>query len=350
MHLLQAQEQRRDKFLLKKIKQAGPLYLGIGLIHLIGIGLLFLAAQHHSSFWGLGVLAYFLGLRHAFDADHITAIDNTVRKLIHQQKASTGTGFFFSLGHSTVVFLMVVGISFSVEWIKVRLPLFEHVGGLLGAVVSGIFLISMALINLVVLINLWRLSRLTNRPGHPQPNPDHLLASRGFLTRFIGPMFNLVNHEWQMYLVGFLFGLGFDTASEIGLIAMSAIAAQTNTLSIGVIALPILFAAGMVLMDTTDSVMMASAYHWAFETPERKMGYNLIVTSISTTAAFLVGSLELIQVTTATTAAKSQLAQLMSHLNFNWLGYGLFGTFIVIWGGAYLLWHFLRKPNLGLKS
>ncbi|KRM06180.1 high-affinity nickel permease [Liquorilactobacillus ghanensis DSM 18630] len=330
-------------------KNSIPFYFAVIGIHLLGILLIAYAAGKSSNFWGLGLLAYSLGLRHAFDADHIAAIDNTVRKLIHQRKKSCGVGFFFSLGHSTVVFLMVVLISISLKWIKLKLPLFQSIGGLIGSLVSGVFLIGIAIVNLIVLISLWRSLKSVRQNAVDENELNKLLLSRGFLLRLIYPLFKFINHEWQMYLIGFLFGLGFDTASEIGLIAISATAAQANAFSVGILALPILFAAGMNLMDTTDSVMMAGAYSWAFATPERKTGYNLIVTSISTTAAFAVGFLELVQVLASTTAVKGKIIQVIEGINLNWLGYGLFILFIVIWSVSYLFWHFYQNQDVSIK-
>jgi high-affinity nickel-transport protein len=332
------------------VKKSIPFYLAVLGIHLLGILLIAYAARKSNSFWGLGLLAYSLGLRHAFDADHIAAIDNTVRKLIQQQKKSCGVGFFFSLGHSTVVFLLVILISISLKWVKLKLPFFESIGGLIGSLVSGIFLIGIAIVNLIVLLSLWRSLKLMQQDEVKETELNQLLISRGFLLRLIYPLFKFISCEWQMYFIGFLFGLGFDTASEIGLIAISATAAQANTFSMGILALPILFAAGMNLMDTTDSVMMSGAYSWAFATPKRKTGYNLVVTTISTTAAFVIGILELIQVVINTTAVKGKLLQAIAGIDLNWLGYGLFFLFVAVWSISYLIWHFSQTPNIGIKQ
>ncbi|MFT8493391.1 MAG: HoxN/HupN/NixA family nickel/cobalt transporter, partial [Liquorilactobacillus satsumensis] len=314
-------------------------------LHLLGIMLLFTAAAQHSSFWGLGLLAYSLGLRHAFDADHIAAIDNTVRKLVHQDKQSYGVGFYFSLGHSTVVFLMAILVSISVKWAKIRLPFLEAVGGRIGSLVSGSFLILIAVFNFLLLISLYRSLKAMKAGAVNEDQLNKILMARGFLARILKPFFKCINHSWQMYPIGFLFGLGFDTATEIALIALSASTAQSGVPTIGIIALPILFAAGMNLMDTTDSVMMSGAYTWAFDTPVRKAYYNLTVTTISVIAAFLIGAIELIQVITSMAHTQGRIWSWIQNIDFSWLGYGLVIAFLVTWGIAYVIWHFFIKKS-----
>ncbi|MBZ2405014.1 HoxN/HupN/NixA family nickel/cobalt transporter [Liquorilactobacillus hordei] len=328
----------------KIIYGSAPYYLASLGIHLIGIALLFMAAAKHPSFWGLGLLAYSLGLRHAFDADHIAAIDNTVRKLIQQDKKSYGVGFYFSLGHSTVVFLMAILVSISVKWAKLKLPFLEIVGGRIGSLVSGSFLIAIAAFNFLVLISLYRSLKSMKDGSVDEDILNDILMSRGFLTRILKPFFKCINRSWQMYPVGFLFGLGFDTATEIALIALSASTAQSGIPTLGIIALPVLFAAGMNLMDTTDSVMMSGAYTWAFDTPVRKAYYNLTVTTISVIAAFLIGAIELIQVATSMAHAQGGIWTWIQNIDFGWLGYGLVLTFLAMWLIAYGIWRlFIKK-------
>ncbi|KZU77791.1 HoxN/HupN/NixA family nickel/cobalttransporter [Lactiplantibacillus plantarum] len=330
---------------IKIIYGSLPYYSASLVLHLIGIMFLCTAAAQHSSFWGLGLLAYSLGLRHAFDADHIAAIDNTVRKLVHQEKQPYGVGFYFSLGHSTVVLLMAVLVSVSVKYAKIKLPFLEVVGGRIGSLVSGCFLIFIAIFNLFILISFYRSLKAVKKNSVDEDQLNKILINRGFLARILNPFFKCINHSWQMYPIGFLFGLGFDTATEIALIALSASTAQSGVTTIGIISLPILFAAGMNIMDTTDSVMMSGAYTWAFDTPVRKAYYNLTVTTISVVAAFLIGAIELTQVITNMTHTQGKVWFWIQNIDFSWLGYGLVIAFLITWGIAYVVWHFFIKKR-----
>ena len=314
-------------------------YLACLGLHIIGIGFLLNAMAKSPRFLALGLLAYSLGLRHAFDADHIAAIDNTVRKLISDNKKTCGVGFFFSLGHSTVVFLMSLLIALSMKWAKVQLPILQQIGGKIGSVVSGSFLIAIAAFNFVILISLFR-SLIALKSGKlDNTEVNSLLVSNGFLTRLLRPLFKCINHSWHMYPIGFLFGLGFDTASEIALLALSGTAAQTNSSFIGTLSLPILFAAGMNLMDTTDSVMMSGAYKWAFETPVRKIYYNLTITTISSVAAFVIGSIELLQVASKSVKFKNVFLNYLQNLDFGNLGYYI----VIILGFCWILTYLSYK-------
>jgi high-affinity nickel-transport protein len=314
-------------------------YLACLGLHIIGIGLLLNAMASYPRFLALGLLAYSLGLRHAFDADHIAAIDNTVRKLISENKKTSGVGFFFSLGHSTVVFLMALFIGLSVKWATIQLPILQKIGGKIGAVVSGSFLIAIAAFNFVILISLFR-SLLDLKSGKLDDTKiNSLLVPNGFLTRLLRPLFKCINHSWHMYPIGFLFGLGFDTASEIALLALSATATQANSSFLGTLSLPILFAAGMNLMDTTDSVMMSGAYKWAFETPVRKIYYNLTVTAISSIAALLIGSIELLQVASKSIKFKNIFLRYLQRLDFGVLGYCI----VILLGACWLVTYLSYK-------
>ncbi|KRL05899.1 high-affinity nickel permease [Liquorilactobacillus oeni DSM 19972] len=289
-----------------------------------------MAARQNSAFWGLGLLSYTLGLRHAFDADHIAAIDNTVRKLVNQKRNAAGVGFYFSLGHSTIVIFLVLLVSFSVNVVKKQLPFLEKLGGKVGGIISGSFLLLLALANLVILINLYKTAKKVDFANLKENELDQMLGARGFLTRILAPLLKLINKSWQMYPIGFLFGLGFDTATEIALIALSAGNSQTAA-GWRIIAFPLLFAAGMNLMDTTDSVMMTSAYRWAFATPVRKIYYNLTITSISVIAAFAIGSLELLQVAIAAAKKAGRTWSWLAELDFSQTGYFLVGIFLLLW-------------------
>lgn len=329
---------------MKKTLLAGAknYYLATAALHLVAFALLIFAALHSPKFLSLGLLAYTLGARHAFDADHIAAIDNTVRKLMQQQKPSYGVGFFFSLGHSSVVFLMALGICFSVKWVRLELPTCAKIGGHIGSIVSGSFLLIVALYNLLVLKQL--ITAMKDVKSN-QPVALEEIIETGFLTKLLKPFFNCISHEWQMYPIGFLFGLGFDTATEIALLALSASAAQSTMPAWGVLALPLLFAAGMNLMDTTDSVMMTGAYGWAFDKPMRKLYYNLVVTVVSIIAAICIGLVELLQVCHDDLAGSGWFWHWITNIDFNNVGYFLVVMFIVLWGFGYLSWRYLIRKQ-----
>ncbi len=238
------------------------------------------------------LLAWVFGLRHAVDADHIAAIDNVVRKLMHAGGAPRSVGLYFALGHSTVVvvatMLLALGVvSFGGD------GLLKEIGGLIGTSVSALFLLVIAAINLAIFAGLWRTFRVAREQGvHDAEGLDALLANRGFLERLLGPMFRLVTKPWHMYPLGLLFGLGFDTATEIGLLSISASEAARGVSLAHVLVFPALFASGMALVDTADSALMVSAYRWAFVDPLRKLWYNLTITGASVAVALLIGGIE----------------------------------------------------------
>ncbi|MFT8311205.1 MAG: HoxN/HupN/NixA family nickel/cobalt transporter [Sporolactobacillus sp.] len=312
------------------------------MLHLVGFGLLFWASKSNPVILGIGIIAYTLGLRHAFDADHIAAIDNTVRKLIHQNQNPVGVGFYFSLGHSSVVFLMTGVLTLSVHWAQHHLPLFEQVGGVIGAFVSGSFLIVIALVNLLILIDLQKIfKRMKTNKFDPQ-ELENLLHSRGFLSRIFNPLFKFINKSWQVLPIGFLFGLGFDTATEVSLLALSLETSKLQMPFITIMGLPILFAAGMNLMDTTDSVMMTGAYRWAFDTPLKKVYYNLTITSASVAAALLIGIVELGQVIEQTFNFNGRFWNWVQQIDLYWMGYALIILFIGFWTLSYFIWKYLH--------
>src|SRR5256712_4218743 len=256
------------------------LFGGVALLHLVGWGImLLLVAPRYPVMLGLGGLAYAFGLRHAFDADHISAIDNTTRKLLQEGKKPLGVGFFFSLGHSTVVFLIALALGFATQFV-VSNVISAHgevksVGGLIGTGVSGVFLLLIGIVNLIILLDILKLFRRMRAGEYDRPSLERELVAGGLLTRLFGRLFRLITRSWQMYLVGFLFGLGFDTASEISFLAISAGAAAQHIPTYALISLPLIFAAGMSLMDTADGAFMSQAYSWAFSNPGRKACYNL---------------------------------------------------------------------------
>ncbi|TBL74013.1 HoxN/HupN/NixA family nickel/cobalt transporter [Paenibacillus thalictri] len=314
----------------------------VALLHIIGILFLFYAAKNSPGLWGMGLLAYTLGLRHAFDVDHIAAIDNTVRKLVQQRKNPHGVGFYFSLGHSTVVFLMAIATAFSVQWAQKEMPGFQEIGGIIGASVSGLFLVIIGIMNLVILVQLYKLFTQFRQGRHQADEFERLLDARGFFSRFIGPLYKLIGRSWHVYPLGFLFGLGFDTASEISLLAMSAGAAKEALPFVTILSFPLLFAAGMSLMDTADGIFMTKAYRWAFNTPLRKLYYNLSVTSLAVVAALLIGMVELAQVLSEKFGLEGTVWSWIQDLDFGSLGYMLVGLFIIAWAVSVGVWKWFR--------
>lgn len=323
-----------------------PNWFGYGVavagIHIFGIILLLLQGQDYPQLLGMGFLAYTLGLRHAFDADHIAAIDNTVRKLIQQKKDATGIGFYFSLGHSTVVFLMTLVTVIAMRWSQEKLPYLQEIGGLIGTVVSGGFLLLIGLLNLYIWLDLYRIFLKVRRKHYEEDKLENLLDSRGFLARFAGSLYRLIDKSWQIYPLGFLFGLGFDTASEVALIAISAGAAAQTVPLAGILSLPILFAAGMSLMDTADGVFMINAYRWAFATPLRKIYYNLTITGLSVVAALFIGFIELAQVITPKLGLKGWFWTWVQGLEFSEMGYLMVSLFILVWAFSFGMWKLLN--------
>jgi nickel/cobalt transporter (NiCoT) family protein len=263
-----------------------------------GIYLTFWIGLRYGIFWGLGILAYTLGLRHGVDADHICAIDNTTRKLLQQEKRPTTVGTWFSLGHSTIVMAMLLALVLATRFIVSALPAFEADGAILGTMISGGFLYIIALINFLIFWQVYLIFRELRSGQLDEKKLDDTLLKRGFMNRYFGWLFKFVNEPWQIYPVGVLFGLGFDTASEVALIAITvttATAATSFPLWM-VMVLPFMFTCGMVLTDTTDGLGMRFAYGWAFLKPIRKVYYNLTMTVISVLVAVVIGTIELLGV------------------------------------------------------
>ena len=321
----------------------GGLFGIIALMHLVGWGVLLLVVSPgHPGLLGTGVLAYSLGLRHAFDADHIAAIDNTTRKFLQEGRKQVGVGFFFSLGHSTVVAVMALLLAVATQTAQAELPVLRNVGGLVGTLVSGGFLYLIGILNLLVMVDLGRIF-LQMRDGDYDPERlESQLMKRGFVSRFAGRLFATVRSSWQLYPLGVLFGLGFDTASEIALLALAAGAASSGLSVTAILVLPLLFASGMCLLDTADGAFMAHAYSWAFSTPLRKVYYNLTVTGISVAVALLIGTVELLQVMASTLELRGDFWSVVRGLSLGKLGYLIVGIFVVAWLGSYLFWKFIR--------
>jgi high-affinity nickel-transport protein len=242
---------------------------------------------------GTAFLAYAFGLRHAVDADHIAAIDNVTRKLMQQRQRPVSVGLYFSLGHSAVIVAMSVAVAFAAKAMTDRFDIMKSVGGVISTSISALFLFAIAAVNIIVLVAVYKSFQAVRR-GEPFVDEDFdlLLNSRGFLTRIFRPLFGLVTKSWHMLLIGFLFGLGFDTATEVALFGISAAQATDGVSLSTILVFPLLFTAGMTLIDTTDGVLMLGAYGWAFMKPIRKLYYNMTITAVSVLVAVVVGGLE----------------------------------------------------------
>lgn len=282
---------------------------------------------------GLVTLAYGLGLRHAVDADHIAAIDNTTRKLMQDGKRPVGVGFFFSLGHSTIVVILSILVAISAAFVKNNLPAFKSAGAIIGTSVSGFFLLMIGIINLIVLIDIFRMWRkVVKREGkYKNLSVEEHLNKRGVTTRFLKPFLKIVSNSWNMYFVGFLFGLGFDTASEVGLLSISAATGASGMPIVDIILLPLAFTAGMSLIDTMDGILMLGAYGWACIKPIRKLYYNMNITFISVIIALFIGSIEAMQVIFSQLRLTGGFFDFINNLDFGNLGYIIIATFVLSW-------------------
>jgi high-affinity nickel-transport protein len=293
---------------------------------------LLLASSRYGLLLGLAPVAYGFGLRHAVDPDHIAAIDNTTRKLMQDGKRPVAVGFFFSLGHSTIVFCLSLLIALSAAFVKTNLPGMRNVGTVIGTSVSGTFLLIIALINLVVLVDIYRTWRKVVRGGtYDNETLDAYLSQRGLLARLFRPLLRVVTSSWHMYVIGLLFGLGFDTASEVGILGMSATAGAGGMPVWLILLLPLLFVAGMSLIDTTDGIAMLGAYGWAYIRPVRKLYYNMNITLISVLVALFIGGIEVLQVISTETGASGGIWTWANNVPFADMGYYIIGIFLVSW-------------------
>jgi high-affinity nickel-transport protein len=317
-------------------RRLGGFYGAILAMHVLGVGLMLAFGLGHPAFIALGFLAYSFGLRHAFDADHISAIDNTTRKLLQQGRRPVGVGFFFSLGHSSVVFLIALALGFAVQFIVQGVVSdtgeLRAIGGLIGTSVSGAFLVLIGVLNLVILLGIVGVFQRMREGRYDRATLEHELVAGGLMSRLLGRVFRFVDQSWHMYPIGFLFGLGFDTASEVALLGISAGAAAKGLPFVAVIALPVLFAAGMSLMDTTDGAFMSKAYSWAFSHPVRKVFYNFTVTALSVVIALGVGVLELLQIVIRLLGLGGEPWDALAGLDFiGQAGFVIVGLFVLTW-------------------
>ncbi len=312
-----------------------------------------LAFHHYPLLLGTALLAYSFGLRHAVDADHIAAIDNVTRKLMQEGKRPVAVGFMFSLGHSTIVFMGTAGIAATALALQHRMDTARILGGVIGTLVSALFLFGIAIVNIVVWFSIYRaFVRVRNGAPYVDEDFDMLLASRGFLARLFRPMFTMIRRSWHMYPLGILFGLGFDTATEIGLLAISAAEASKGLPLWSILAFPALFAAGMSLIDSTDNILMLGAYGWAFIKPVRKLYYNLTITFVSIVVALVVGGIEALGLLAGEFHLSGAFWDVMLRLNGNFgtLGYLIVGIFALSWIASIAFYKWRRLDDLELRG
>jgi nickel/cobalt transporter (NiCoT) family protein len=298
---------------------------------------------------GTALLAYSLGLRHAVDADHIAAIDNVTRKLMQQGKRPVAVGLMFSLGHSTIVVLGSIAIAASTLALQHRVNAIRSIGGVIGTVVSSLFLFAIALVNLSVLRSVYR-SFVRVRAGQPYVEEDFqlLLNGRGLLNRVFRPIFTMIDQSWHMYPLGLLFGLGFDTATEIGILGLSAAEASRGLSLWSILVFPALFAAGMCLVDTTDNILMLCAYGWAFVKPIRKLYYNMTITGVSAIVALVVGGIEALGILGEQLHLQGTFWNLIGRVNssFGALGFFIIGIFALSWIVSFGIYKWRRYDQL----
>jgi nickel/cobalt transporter (NiCoT) family protein len=328
----------------------GLCYTVVLALHVIGFGVLFLVSgpKYDAKVFGIGIglTAYGFGLRHAFDADHISAIDNTTRKLIADGKRPVAVGFFFSLGHSTIVVGLTAIIAVAAGTVAAQVgnssSALHSVGGYIGTGVSAFFLYLIAAINLVILVGIVRIFARMRRGEFDEPTLEKRLLERGLMNRLLGPIARSIRSSWQMYPIGVLFGLGFDTATEVGLLAIGGGAAASGLPWYAIMCLPILFTAGMALMDTADGAFMNVAYGWAFSKPVRKVFYNLTITGLSVAVALMVGTVEVLSILTQYLNLRGGAWDVLNSINLNTVGFIIVGMFVVTWLGALAVWRFAR--------
>ncbi len=343
----------RDALTPSEWARTGGMAATVIALNVAGWGLLVAAMRGHYHITkteifgvGTGILAYTLGMRHAFDADHIAAIDNTTRKLVTDGKRPLSVGFFFSLGHSSVVFVLALLLNFGIRALNSQVrdggSALHTVTGVIGTMVSGTFLFLIAALNVVVLVSIAKVFRQMRLGVYSDEELEEQLAKRGLMNRFLGPLSRRVDSPWKMYPVGLLFGLGFDTATEIALLVLAGSAVVSGLPFYAVLSLPLLFAAGMSLFDTADGCFMNFAYDWAFARPVRKVYYNLTITGLSVFVAFFVGAVEVLGLIAQESHLSGGFWGFMQDFNINTAGFVIVGMFVLTWVVALAIWHFGR--------
>jgi high-affinity nickel-transport protein len=329
----------------------GAMAAAVVTLHVVGFVLLFAAIPYHyhlskTQLFGIGtgILAYTLGMRHAFDADHISAIDNTTRKLMSEGKRPLSVGFFFSLGHSSVVLALAVLLNFGIRALTAQVRNggsgLHQVTSIVGTSVSGTFLYLIAALNIVILVSIVRVFLDMRRGKYDDDELEAQLNQRGLMNRFFGPLARRIDAPWKMYPIGVLFGLGFDTATEIALLVTSGLAVASGLPFWAILSLPFLFAAGMSLFDTLDGCFMNFAYGWAFARPIRKVYYNITITGLSVVVALFIGTIELLGLLGQETHLSGWFWSRMANFNINTAGFVIVGMFVVTWAVALSIWRF----------
>ena len=307
---------------------------------ILGVLLLLTGVRQYPILLGMAVVSYTFGLRHAFDVDHIAAIDNITRKMINDGKNTRGIGFCFSLGHSTVVIIMGAITIFAVKWAQHAIPAFQAVGGSIGTLVAGIFLVLLAFFNTLIVRDILNNFKVMKSGQYTQEVQE--ASNNKFINRQIERMLKIVSHNWQVVIVGFLFGLGFDTATQIAVLATSATAADRGIPWYAVLSFPVLFTAGMCMMDTLDGFFMSTAYKWVFSSPFRKVYYNLTITVLSILAAGVIGVIEVLQVLSMEIGWTHGFWLWLQNLDFNVMGFILVGMFVIVWSVSLSAWKLLK--------
>ena len=341
----------RERLTADEWRRMAAMFGFIAFLHIAGAVLMWKATTGNYELadgtlfgWGTAVLAYTLGMRHAFDADHISAIDNTTRKLMSEGQRPLAVGFFFSLGHSSVVAGLAILLNFGIKAVGSQLKdedsALHHYTGLIGLTVSGTFLMIIAILNLVILVSIVGVFLKMRKGLYNEEELEKHLISRGLLMRFFGPIARRIDKSWKMYPLGILFGLGFDTATEIGLLVLAGSSVIAGLPWWAVISLPLFFAGGMSLLDTIDGSFMNFAYGWAFSKPVRKVYYNIIITGLSVAVALFVGGLEICQVIAQQLNLSGFFWDYALAFNLNSAGYFIVGAFVVVWSIGLLLWRY----------
>jgi high-affinity nickel-transport protein len=341
----------RERLTADEWRRMAAMFGFIAFLHIAGAVLMWKATSGNYELadgtlfgWGTALLAYTLGMRHAFDADHISAIDNTTRKLMSEGQRPLAVGFFFSLGHSSVVAALAILLNFGIRAVGSQLKdedsALHHYTGLIGLTVSGTFLMIIAILNLVILVSIVGVFLKMRKGLYNEEELEKHLNSRGLLMRFFGPIARRIDKSWKMYPLGILFGLGFDTATEIGLLVLAGSSVIAGLPWWAVISLPLFFAGGMSLLDTIDGSFMNFAYGWAFSKPVRKVYYNIIITGLSVAVAFFVGGLEICQVIAQQLNLSGFFWDYALAFNLNSAGYFIVGAFVVVWSIGLLLWRY----------
>jgi len=349
------------EFLKRALQQGTPqlrrsisgVYLLLLVVNLLAWGWALLVFRSQPILLGTALLAYGFGLRHAVDADHIAAIDNVTRKLMQQGDRPVMVGFWFAMGHSTVVILAAGLVAVMASALKAHFQTAHSVGGVIGTSVSALFLLSIAAMNLMIFYSVWRTFRHVRAGGaYVEEDFDLLLNQRGFAARLFRPLFRMIRRAWHMFPLGLLFGLGFDTATEVALLGISATQAARGTASWQLMVFPALFAAGMSLVDTTDGILMLGAYDWAFVKPIRKLFYNMIITLVSVIVAVLIGGIEALGLLQDSLGLSGRFWRAIAALNgnFNGLGFIIIGVFILAWVVSVVVYRYQGYEQIEVKA